>query len=135
MRYAHIVLILNELQTYYEWVSLFPGLESKCDVMFMEDLSSDGFKQVTKQFLERCKIDEDMEEEERTNLVKSMIYAKETVKAKIFENFYNADYLKNYSNEEYLNGQGVEYIYPNEKKNHFFLFDDANFNVYDPILK
>ena len=113
MKYAHIVLILNELQTYYEWVSLFPGLESKCDVMFMEDLSSDGFKQVTKQFLERCKIDEDMEEEERTNLIKSMIYAKETVKAKIFENFYNADYLKNYSNEEYLNGQGVEYIYPN----------------------
>jgi hypothetical protein len=54
--------------------------------------------------LERCKIDEDMEEEEKTNLVKSMIYAKETVKAKIFENFYNADFLKNYSNEEYLNG-------------------------------
>ena len=76
-----------------------------------------------------------MEEEERTNLVKSMIYAKETVKAKIFENFYNADFLKNYSNEEYLNGEGVEYIYPNEKKNHFFLFDDGNFNVYDPILK
>ena len=45
-----------------------------------------------------------MEEDEKNNLVRSMIYAKEIIKAKIFENFYNSEYLKNYSNEEYMSG-------------------------------
>jgi hypothetical protein len=72
-RHAHIVLMINDMQTYHEWFSLFPGLETKCDVMFIDDLNTDGYTQLTKTFLERSKIDEDMEENEKVNLVKSMI--------------------------------------------------------------
>lgn len=43
--------------------------------------------------------------------------------------------MKNYANEKYMNGQGMEAIFPNEKKTHFYLFDDGNFKVYDPLLK
>ena len=41
--------------------------------MIIDDLSSDGLNQFAEYFLERCKIDKDIEEEERTNLLKSMI--------------------------------------------------------------
>lgn len=72
-KHAHIVLMINDMQTYHEWFSLFPGLETKCDVMFIDDLTTDGYHQLTRTFLERSKIDEDMEENEKTNLVKSMV--------------------------------------------------------------
>ena len=85
--------------------------------------------------MERSKIDEDMEEDDKTNLVKSMVQAKEIAKMKIFDNFYTQDALKNYVFDDYLNGQGVETVYPNEKKAHFYMFDDGNFKVYDPLLK
>ena len=81
--------MINDMQTYHEWFSLFPGLETKCDVMFVDDLSQDGYHTLTRAFLERTKIDNDMEEEEKTNLVKSILQAKEITKAKIFESFYS----------------------------------------------
>jgi len=47
MRHVHIVLMINDLQTYHEWISLFPGLETRFDVMFVDDLSTEGYKQMT----------------------------------------------------------------------------------------
>ena len=41
---VHIVFMITELQSYFEWVSLFPGLESKCEVLFMDELSTEGYK-------------------------------------------------------------------------------------------
>ena len=41
--HAHIVLMINDMQTYHEWFSMFPGLETKCDVMFVDDLNKEGF--------------------------------------------------------------------------------------------
>lgn len=87
---AHVVLVVNDMQTYYEWFSLYPGMEARCDVMFVDDLSRDGYKQMTRAFLERTKIDEDMEDKERTSLVESITHSKEIVKAKLFECYYTA---------------------------------------------
>jgi hypothetical protein len=103
--------------------------------MFLDDLTTEGYHSLTRTFLERSKIDEDMEEEEKTNLVKSMVQAKEVAKMKIFENFYTEAALKNYVCEEYLNGQGMETVHPNERKAHFYMLDDGDFKVYDPLLK
>ena len=135
MQRAHVVFMINDMQTYHEWFSLFPGLETKCDVMFVDDLSPEGYRALTRAFLERTKIDEDMEEDEKTNLVKSIVQAKEIAKAKIFENFYTTADLRNYACDDYLNGQGVETVYPNERKAHFAMLEDGNFKVYDPLLK
>lgn len=135
MKHVHVVFLVNNLQTYHEWFSLYPGLETKCDVMFLDDLTSDGFASLTRTFLERSKIDEEMEEDEKTNLVKSMVQAKEIAKEKIFENFYTKAALKNYSYTEYMNGQGVETIYPDDRKANFYLLGDGAFGVYDPLLK
>lgn len=76
-----------------------------------------------------------MDEKECEGLVKSIVQAKEIAKNKIFENFYTHATLKNYVVEPFLNGLGLETIYPNEKKAHFFLFEDGNFRVHDPLLK
>jgi hypothetical protein len=135
MKNTHIVFMINDLQTYHEWFSLFPGLETKCDVMFVDDLNAEGYHSLTRTFLERSKIDDDMEEDAQTNLVKSIVQAKEIAKAKIFENFYTQEALKMYVCDDYLNGQGAETVYPNEKKAHSNMFEDGNFKVYDPLLK
>ena len=34
-----------------------------------------------------------------------------------------------------MNGQAVENIYPSQAKANYYLFDDAHFKVYDPLLK
>jgi hypothetical protein len=66
--------------------------------MFLDDLHTDGYKTLTSNFLKRTKIDEDMSETDKDNLIMSMVQAKEITKAKIFENFYNLDSrTKNYS--------------------------------------
>ena len=36
-------------------MSLFPGLETRCEVMFMDDLSSKGFNSLTETFLKTSK--------------------------------------------------------------------------------
>jgi hypothetical protein len=52
--------MIDDMQTYHEWFSLFPGLETKCDVMFMDDLTPTGFHSLTRTFLDRTKIDDEM---------------------------------------------------------------------------
>ena len=61
MRHCHIVLMINDMQTYHEWISLFPGLETKFDMMFVDDLHINGYEAMTRTFLERSKKDEDLE--------------------------------------------------------------------------
>jgi hypothetical protein len=104
MHRAHVVFMIHDMQTYHEWFSLFPGLETKCDVMFLDDLNAEGYLSLTRAFLERTKIDDDMEEAEKTNLAKSIVGAKELAKRAIFENFYTQADRRNYSWEDYLNG-------------------------------
>ena len=133
--HAHIVLMINDMQTYHEWFSMFPGLETKCDVMFVDDLNKEGFQSLTRTFLDRTKIDEDMEDKEKTNLVESMVQTKDIVRDKIFDFFYTQEQSRNYVVDNYMNGQAVENIYPNQQKANFYLFQDAHFKVYDPLLK
>lgn len=137
MQRAHVVMILNDMQTYHEWVSLFPGLETKCDVMFVDDLTPAGYRELTRTFLERTKIDDDMAEREKDGLVESMYQAKEIAKTKVLEYFYIKADVRNYHyvEEEYCNGQGQETMYPNETKVHKSLLEDGNFTVHDPLLK
>ena len=135
MQKAHIVMVINDMQTYHEWFSLFPGLETKCDVMHVDDLTKGGYKDLARNFLQRSKIDEEMESTEKNNLVESMVHTKEIVKGRIFENFYTQANLRHYVNDEYLNGQGQEAIFANERKAHFSLLEDGSFKVYDPQLK
>jgi hypothetical protein len=135
MRHVHIVLMINDLQTYHEWVSLFPGLETRFDVMFVDDLSTEGYKQMTKTFLERTKIDEDMDAADMSHLVKSLVHAKDACKYRMFDNFFAPSAQRNMKHEEYMNGQGMEAMFPNAQKANYYLFDDGNFKVMDPTLK
>ena len=73
--------------------------------MFMDDLHIEGYYSLTRTFLERSKIDEDMEAEEKEKLVKGMVEAKAISRMKAFENFYVTETInKYYTYEEYLNG-------------------------------
>lgn len=72
--------MISDLQTYHEWISLFPGLETRCEVMFLDDLSKDGYSSLTRTFLDRSKMDEGAPDEDRDNLVKGMVSTKETIK-------------------------------------------------------
>jgi len=45
-----------------------------------------------------------MEENEKINLVKSMVQAKDIAKNKIFDNFYTQEQSRNYVIDDYMNG-------------------------------
>lgn len=135
MERVHIVFMVSDMQTYQEWFSLFPGLESKCDVMFLDDLTKDGYRSLARAFLERTNLDEDIEEDEKSSLVESLVHIKEIVKGKVFDLFYSQDALRYYVHDDFLNGHGAETLYPSERKVHFSLLEDGNFKVQDPLLK
>lgn len=137
MSKVHVVFMVSDMQTYHEWISLFPGLETKCDVMFMDDLSKEGFSHLTKTYLERSKMEEDVTEEEKKHLVNSLVLAKEKVKDQIFQVFYNAE-VKSPGRlmfKEFFNGRGVETVFPDDRKANFYMLENGAFKVYDPMLK
>ena len=89
MNRVHIVFTISDLQTYHEWMSLFPGLETRCEVMFMDDLSSKGYNILTDTFLktskktDKRKPDEDQDVDQK-DLVEGLVYTKEEIKTAMF---------------------------------------------------
>ena len=43
--------------------------------------------------------------------------------------------MKFYVSEPYMNGMGLETIWPSDKKAHYFVLEDAKFRVENPLLK
>lgn len=41
---VHLVFEISNLETYREWVNLYPGLESKCEVIYVEELTNEGYR-------------------------------------------------------------------------------------------
>lgn len=65
-RNIHIVFALNGLGTYKEIFKLFPQFEALTDVIFLDDLSASGYKEMVKAFLQRTNIiDSDLAEQVR----------------------------------------------------------------------
>ena len=44
---VHVVLIVEDMATYFEWVTLFPSLEALCEVTYMDEISNEGYKNLT----------------------------------------------------------------------------------------
>ena len=42
--------MIDYFKTYFEWVSLFPALEYLSEVIYMDELSTEGYKQLTQGF-------------------------------------------------------------------------------------
>lgn len=138
MSKVHIVFMIGELQTYYEWISLFPGLETRCDVLFLDDLVRGGYKELTDSFLAKEKTGLDAGDaagEDREGLVASLVYAKDAVNGKIFSTFYPAGSAGRHAVDEFYNGRGIETVYADDRRAHAHLFEDGSFDVYDPLLK
>ena len=50
LKNVHVVFLISDLNTYYEWMTMFPGLEAKCEVIYMDELSVEGYRQLTSEF-------------------------------------------------------------------------------------
>ena len=50
LKNVHLVFLISDLNSYYEWVLMFPSLEAKCEVIYMEELSVEGYRQLTTEF-------------------------------------------------------------------------------------
>jgi hypothetical protein len=48
----HVVLVIEELSTYFDWVSIYPSLEAMCEVIYMDEMSNEGYKQLTQAFFQ-----------------------------------------------------------------------------------
>lgn len=52
----HIVFLFSDLMTYKETFQLFPQLEYACEVMFLEDMTPQGYQVTAENFLARSNI-------------------------------------------------------------------------------
>ena len=47
---VHVILVVEDLATYFEWVTLYPSLEALCEVIYMDEMSNEGYKVLTESF-------------------------------------------------------------------------------------
>jgi hypothetical protein len=77
-----------------------------------------------------------MEQGEKEKLINAIVGVKDKIRdGYVLKEFYSEKGQKCYSREVYLNGQGAEVALPNTEKAHFYMFNDGNFKVYDPLLR
>ena len=56
----HIVFLFSDLMSYKENFQLFPQLEYLCEVIFLDDMSPNGYLVTADCFLERSKISKEL---------------------------------------------------------------------------
>jgi hypothetical protein len=83
----HIVLMAEDLQSYFEWVGLFPALEYMFEVMYMDELSNEGFKQFTQNYLSNRESDNSIFAEAK--LTSAIVELRQLVKNHLLQSFYS----------------------------------------------
>ena len=56
----HIVFLFSDLMSYKETFQIWPQLEYLCEVMFLDDISSQGYRDTAEFFLRRSNIKSDL---------------------------------------------------------------------------
>lgn len=56
----HFVFLFSDLMSYKETFQLFPQLEYMCEVMFLDDITSQGYLETANAFLARSNISSEL---------------------------------------------------------------------------
>ena len=52
-KYFHIVITMSSTDQYVSWIGRFPGLETHCDVIFMNEPGNDKYVDYVRNYLKR----------------------------------------------------------------------------------
>jgi hypothetical protein len=97
---VHVVFMIDDFQTYYEWVSLFPALEVLCEVMHMDELSTEGYRRFTQQFFLQRASENNLFQESK--LQSAIVELRQIVKNTVVNNFYSPAMLKYTVSDEFM---------------------------------
>lgn len=129
-RNVHVVIMVEELQTYFEGVGLFPGLEALCEFVYMDEMSNEGFKVATQAFFEEKASDNSIFNDQK--LTSAMVELRQLVKNQVLQCFYSPQMLKHISSDDYMTFSVTEFIMTTDQKLNGYLYSDGNFTVGDP---
>ena len=71
LKNLHLVFNLNHLETYHTYTSTFPHIETHFEVLYIDDMTNEGYVNLSQEYLMHRDIDED--------LLRNNIMAKELV--------------------------------------------------------
>lgn len=97
---VHIVFLIDDFQTYYEWVSLFPSLETLCEVTFVDELNSEGYKRYTQQFFAARASENNLFQESK--LQSAIVELRQIVKNSVANMFYSPQMLKYTVSDDFM---------------------------------
>ena len=126
----HIVVVIEDMQSYFEWVGLFPQMEYMFEVAYMDDLSNEGYKQVTQAYLSNRESDNSIFAEAK--LTSAIVELKQLVKNNVLQSFYSPQMLKHTSSDDYMVTSITEFIMASDTKLNGYLFSDGLFDLSDP---
>jgi len=109
----HIVFLFSDLMSYKETFQLFPQLEYYCEVMFLEDMTPQGYQVMADNFLARSNIAPELIGDEQL-LSKSLNQVHTDIMDQFKQSFYSAK-MKEHSKWEQGPGYG----------GNFFIFPDG----------
>ena len=125
------MLLVSEYSTYFEWVSMVPGLETRCEVVHMDELSLEGYRQLTTQFFENRDTDNGVLAEQK--IMKGLVEMRSITKNRMLSVFYSAAMLAFSHSEDYMQTQSTEVIFPSDHKLHGPLYTSGVFTPFDPL--
>ena len=128
---VHVVLIIEDLATYFDWVTLYPALEAMCEVIYMDEMSNEGYKQLTQSFFQVRGTDNSIFQEQK--LFSALVELRTLVKNNIISTFYTPSMLKHTGSEEFNILSLTEFIHGCDTKLNSFLYNDGmHFHPSDP---
>ncbi len=127
-KHVHVVIQINHLANYYRYVQRYPALEHKCDVIYVEEISNEAYRLLSKEFFTSRDIEQTLD---MSNVSKCLDYCRQQVKTKLLSHFYSPKMLQ-YTVQEEFNLQVGEHIFPKQSQMNRFVFDFGNnFDAWD----
>lgn len=130
------MFLFSDLMTYKETFQLFPQMEYLSEVIFLDDITSNGYLAMAEGYLKRINTGKEIFMDDDQVLSKSLVEVRQRVKQQVFKSFYNSKMLQNIVSEECLTYGAAEFVFPDDDKLTGNIFaGNSGFSVVDPHLR
>ena len=113
----HIVFLFSDLMSYKEVFQLFPQLEYLCEVLFLDDLTPQGYHATADAFLERSNIARELQGQADVGVLSKSLYKVHTdVLELLLSSFYSNKMKENISWEVGPGHARCQFVFPDKDK-------------------
>jgi len=113
----HIVILYSDLMSYKENMQLFPQMEYLCEVMFLDDITTEGYLVTANNFLTRSgNVEQGLLMQKDMALQKTLSQVHSNVLELVLKTFYSSRMKENISWEETPGFGRCQFVFPDKEK-------------------